>query len=318
MAVKIWTLLEALATEGSFRRAAERLGVTQPHVSQSLRRLEEKFGGVLVDRHAAPLRLTPLGELVSRNLRRMADIEEETLRQCEDLKSLRAGRVRIACNSERSAGLLVPVIAAFSRKHPKVEIDLTLDLVLEDIPDAFASGRADVGLLFERLLTPELNAYPLMRERYLLAVPDLPPFASIGVPFNDEGRYPRATARDLSAIADLPFLCANNHPERAEILARAFGFPVSQLPVNVQKPGLRLALTAEGLCWTFCQEHLVSQHEAHRRCRFASLEDALPVQTVVIAWAEHAYQSLAARTFCKMALERLGKPGSTRGGRSGP
>ena len=48
-------------------------------------------------------------------------------------------------------------------------------------------------------------------------------------------------------------------------------------------------------------------HEPHRRCRFASLEDVLPVQTVVIAWDEHVYQSLAARAFCSMAVDMIGR-----------
>ena len=143
MTQRAFGLLEALVEERSFRRAAERLGVT--HVSQSLRRLEEKYGAMIVDRHASPLRLTPLGEVVFDSLRRMALIEVETLQQCADFKELRTGRVRIACSSERSISMLMPVAAAFARAYPKVELDLTLDLLLEDVPDALASGRADVG-----------------------------------------------------------------------------------------------------------------------------------------------------------------------------
>lgn len=75
MTQRAFGLLETLVEEGSFRRAAERLGVTQPHVSQSLRRLEEKYGAMIVDRHASPFRLTPLGEVVYDSLRRMALIE---------------------------------------------------------------------------------------------------------------------------------------------------------------------------------------------------------------------------------------------------
>lgn len=307
MTQRAFGLLEALVEEGSFRRAAERLGVTQPHVSQSLRRLEEKYGAMIVDRHASPLRLTPLGEVVYDSLRRMALIEVETLKQCADFKELRTGRVRVACNAERSISMLMPVAAAFARAYPKVELDLTLDLLLEDVPDALASGRADVGVLFQRLMTPDLNAYPLVEERYLLAVPDAPEYANVGVPFNDEGIYPKAASVDLTPIAGLPFLCPNNHQERKELLSRALGIPVHAMLVMALKPGLRLPFVAEGLCWTVCQEHLIRQHEPHRRCRFASLEDVLPVQTVVIAWDEHVYQSLAARAFCSMAVDMIGR-----------
>ena len=182
--------------------------------------------------------------------------------------------------------------------------------MLEDVPDALASGRADVGVLFQRLMTPDLNAYPLVEERYLLAVPDAPEYANVGVPFNDEGIYPKAASVDLTPIAGLPFLCPNNHQERRELLSRALGIPVHAMPVMALKPGLRLPFVAEGLCWTVCQEHLIRQHEPHRRCRFASLEGVLPVQTVVIAWNEHVYQSLAARAFCRMAVDMIGRGGT--------
>lgn len=141
-------------------------------------------------------------------------------------------------------------------------------------------------------------------------MPDAPEYASVGVPFNGEGVYPKATSVDLMPIAGLPFLCPSNHQERKEILSRALGIPVHAMPMMALKPGLRLPFVAEGLCWTVCQEHLIRQHELHRRCRFASLEDVLPVQTVVIAWNEHVYQSLAARAFCRMAADMIGRGGT--------
>ena len=243
--------------EGSFRRAAERLGVTQPHVSQSLRRLEEKYGAMIVDRHASPLRLTPLGEVVYDSLRRMALIEVETLQQCADFKELRTGRVRVACNAERSISILMPVAAAFARAYPKVELDLTLDLLLEDVPDALASGRADVGVLFQRLMTPDLNAYPLVEERYLLAVPDAPEYANVGVPFNDEGIYPKAASVDLTPITGLPFLCPNNHQERKELLSRALGIPVHAMPVMALNRASGFRLWPKGFVGRFVRSILL-------------------------------------------------------------
>lgn len=305
-------ILQALADEGTFRAAANALGVTQPYLSQRIKKLEERCHGALVDRLAKPLALTPLGAYFLESRRRIAAIEAETAQYCADYAGLKAGRLRIASNSDRTSAMLVPLIAEFSQAHPQIDIDLSLELQLEDIPEVLAKGEADAGVLFESLRTPELNAYPLFRERYLFVVPDDERFRAFGAPFSAEGRYPKLgelAPETLEPLRTLPFLQTWKHHERTAVLSRAVGFPLRELSFSVRRIGTQLAFAASGLCATVCQETLAAPYAAKSRCRFASLEDVLPVQTVVIAWRERGYQSLASKAFCRLALERLGRLG---------
>lgn len=64
MPMRSYEILQAIAEEGNLSLAAERLGVTQPYLSQYLRRLEESYGVVILDRHKKPMILTPMGEVL--------------------------------------------------------------------------------------------------------------------------------------------------------------------------------------------------------------------------------------------------------------
>ena len=300
-----YLILRTLADEGNFRAAADRLGVTQPYVSQFVKKLEEQCGVKLFDRTTRPLKLTEFGAIYLESRRKIAAIEKETAAFCADYANLNVGHVRIACNGERTSAMLVPVVREFQRRHPRVSLDFTLELHLEEIPDALIQGRAEVGILFETLMRPELSAYPLFRERYLLVMPDEPAYAGFGAKWNPEGRYPMVTETDCSGLKTLRLLQTLNHNERTPIFSEAIGIDIQEIPIRVAKLGTRLSFTAGGICASVCQESLIGPYADKERCRFASLEGILPVQQVVIAWHESEYRSRAAGEFCRIAVELL-------------
>lgn len=294
-----------IAETGSFRRAAEALGITQPYVSQVLKRLEEDYGALFVDRKSHPRRLTPAGEFFLESQRRVARIERKTREFCADWSGSRAGSLRLACNGERINGMLIPVLQLFHKSSPAVALDLSLEMDLADIPSALLKGEADVGVLYESLLAPGLDAVRLCRERFLLAVADVQEHRGFGAPFNTEGRYPRLSETGLSSLKGLPMLPTMGHENRTEVIARAMGFELPVMNWTARPLGTRLALAAEGLCMAVCQENLVGSWRSSLRCRFASLEDVLPVQTVVAAFSAEEYRSEAAKEFCRIAASVL-------------
>ena len=78
-----------------------------------------------------------------------------------------------------------------------------------------------------------------------------------------------------------------------------------ELNMDVRQLGTRLEFVASGICTAVCQETLVGPYEARNRCRFLSMEGVLPIQTVVIAWNDHVYQSHASKIFCNMVRDSL-------------
>ena len=161
----------ALARELHFGRTAERLGLTQSRVSQSLRELEHKLGERLVHRTSRRVALTAAGE------RFLAEVEPAHQRFAAVLQ--RAGRdgreieggLRIGLRTAVSAGpRLIELIKAFEERHSGCSVEVK-ELALSDRFEPLRHGDVDVMVSRLPLEEPDLVAGPaLSRDARLLAV----------------------------------------------------------------------------------------------------------------------------------------------------
>src|ERR1700733_4555961 len=94
----------AVAEEGSFTRAAERVGVAQPSLSQQLKALETDLGGVLVHRACGKVGLTASGETLPPEAPRMLADEETARREIRERAELGRGRVRLGSTPSLCTG----------------------------------------------------------------------------------------------------------------------------------------------------------------------------------------------------------------------
>ena len=131
----------AIAAAGSFSGAARALGLRQSTVSQHLQKLEAATGRRLIDRNTHGLRLTPEGEAVLEHAR---GVLEDYARMGEFLRGapLR-GRLRFGTSEDFVLSALPDVLAAFVRRHPEVDMELTAGLS-EDLYRNFDGGALDV------------------------------------------------------------------------------------------------------------------------------------------------------------------------------
>jgi LysR family transcriptional regulator (chromosome initiation inhibitor) len=116
--------LAALADDGSFERAAQRLSITQSAVSQRLRALEAQMGQLLVVR-SRPLQLTETGLVLLRFARQMQALRADVSREL-GLRSQAAERLPIAVNADSLATWVLPALDAL------VQSGLSLELIVDD------------------------------------------------------------------------------------------------------------------------------------------------------------------------------------------
>ena len=157
-----------LCETGHFTRAAERLNMTQPGVSQHLRKLEAQLGQALISQQGKGFNLTEAGEAVfALGLSRRR--EERALRDVNARDTRDAGGVRIACSGS-FAMLLYPALLSWMETAPD------LSLRLEAAPQAailsgLHDGRFDLGGLGAYPDHPRLQARHLGREELCLILP---------------------------------------------------------------------------------------------------------------------------------------------------
>ena len=111
----------AVAREGKFSRAAEKLHRTQSAVSQSIHKLEEDLGEPLFDRSSRDGRLTDAGRVLQEYAERLLNLRDDAASALGELRELQRGKLSIAAN-EFTALYLLPVLAEFRRLHPMIRI----------------------------------------------------------------------------------------------------------------------------------------------------------------------------------------------------
>ena len=157
-----------LAEEAHFTRAAFRLNMTQPGVSQHLRKLEQQVGQRLIDQDGKRFTLTAAGERL-RALGQARRAEEKALRDALGPDDADAGEVRIACSGS-FALLFYPQAIALMQAHPR------LCLHLEAAPQArilagLLDQQVDLGVISHDPKHPRLAARQIGREELCLLLP---------------------------------------------------------------------------------------------------------------------------------------------------
>lgn len=174
MNMTLLTTFLAVVETGSFTQAARETFVTQPAVSQHIRALEEKLGVKLFVRHGPRIHLTAEGEELWRHTKAILKTVEEAEFAMKELSVLKRGRLRIGATTFM-AYLLPPVVMAFKRRYPLVQISLRFHNSAE-VFRLVESGSIDLGFAgrIDNLPT-SLKAVPIHTEPLaLIAPPDHP------------------------------------------------------------------------------------------------------------------------------------------------
>lgn len=159
----------AVAAEGSFARAADRLGVGRSAVSRSIQKLEGQLGARLLSRTTRSMSLTAEGELFFESCRPGV---ERIVQAIEEMRDMRAGpprgKLRIGATHGFGRKVIAPLMNEFRKRYPDIGIELLLDerpdLAVDRIDLAFREGRLDDSQVIAKQLIP--------MEMFVYASPD--------------------------------------------------------------------------------------------------------------------------------------------------
>ncbi|MFW8636932.1 LysR family transcriptional regulator [Cribrihabitans pelagius] len=278
----------ALSELDSFTRTAARLNMTQPGVSQHVKKLEQQVGQPLLLRHGKSFSLTGAGAALAA-LGRRRQAEEEALRQELGQDDPARGRVRIAC----PGGLAVLIYRA-AEAHLAQAPGLMLSL--QAAPQAaieaqLLAGELDLGILHRKLEAPRLTAEPLGRDRLNLI---LPPGSEAKPAFDTLQALGMIGHPDGAALADR--LLGANYPGyrgAAGLRQRAFLNQIGQI----------LDPVAAGAGYTILPQSAVLAQSARREFRIAEL--AAPLEDDLWLLSQHSTRPPARLTFFVEAIREV-------------
>src|SRR5262250_672215 len=227
----------AVAEELHFGRAAARLHIAQPPLSQQIRRLEEELQAPLLRRTSRHVELTSAGRVFLQEAKVVVAQANRAVRIAQRASRGEIGQLFVGCTPWADFTSGPQVIRGFGRHHPHVEVELHSLSSAEQIA-ALQDGRLDVGILRPPVNNQALLTEPLLSERLLIAFPRGHRFAAYRlVPWAELAHEPYV------------LLSRRRAPSFDSIVSRACADAGLTLSVRyeVDHPQAVLALVAAGL-----------------------------------------------------------------------
>ena len=283
--------LEAVAHEGSFGRAAERLGYTQSAISQQIAMLERIVGERLVERPGGPRRvsLTEAGKLL---LRHAEAINARLQAAQADLAALAeglTGTLRVGVYQSVGAHILPALLGRFIADWPGVDLHL-VEVNSDSEPEIVRRiERGELDLAFWILPLPEgpLAGVELLSDPFVLVVPA-------------DSSIAERTSAGLADLDDA--LLIGNQMCRTTVQAeealRTSGLE-PRIAFRSDDNGTVQNLVAAGLGVALVARLAVDEHD--ERIRVLELEPPIPPRRIAIAWHRDRHRSPAARAFVELA-----------------
>ncbi|WP_276351520.1 LysR family transcriptional regulator [Cohnella caldifontis] len=276
-----------IASERNFSRAAEKLHIAQPSLSQQLSKLEKELGVLLFKRSTNSVELTHAGSVFVNKARHIVDMTEQLRREMEDLADLRKGRVVVGSVPMTGAHVLPDVLPAFRAAYPEIEVVL-IEETSRNLEELTVSGNTDVCLLSLPLNEPALTYQPVIEEEICLAVPPDHPIASAS----------RGGLVPLDSLRDEPFILLKKGQGFRAIAHDLCGKAGFEPRVVFESGNIETvqALVAAGMGISFVPRMIVRGDWSGRAPVYLSLEGR-PTRTLVLAYRKGRYLSNAAEAF---------------------
>src|ERR1051326_7709018 len=167
----------AVAEAGSFSRAADRLGISQPSVSQQMRDLEAALRVPLFQRRGERILLSPRGLIFQEHARALLHQLENFLQELNSEPGELRGALRLGVIPVLNVPLVPQLLGAFVADHPAISITVE-EISSTEIETAVEEGRMDVGLGFLTRHSPNLRYERLCTDEFVLIVAQNHPWSN--------------------------------------------------------------------------------------------------------------------------------------------
>jgi DNA-binding transcriptional LysR family regulator len=285
-----------IAAERNFSRAAEKLHIAQPSLSQQLSKLEKELGVLLFKRSTNSVELTYAGSVFVDKAQQIVDMTDQLRREMEDIADMRKGRLVVGSLPMTGAHVLPHVLPVFREAYPDIEIVL-IEETTKHLEQLTASGGTDVSLLSLPLVEPSLAYVPVLEEEICLAVP---PDHHLAQPEYKQKSIP------ISTLQGEPFILlkkGQGFRAIAHDLCQTAGFD----PRVVFESGnieTVQSLVAAGMGIAFLPKMMIRSDWQGRAPTYLTLEGR-PTRMLVIAYRKGRYLSNAAEAFISIFRKTL-------------
>lgn len=292
-----WKSVLQVANDGSFSAAARHLFVSQPSLSQCIKKIEAELGAKLFDRSQAPLKLTAAGEIYLKTAKIFQHLQSEMVKQTTDLQHLRAGVLTIGSSRTRSSCFLRQPLVEFHRKYPGVHL-IVKEYPVAKLKEEILNGTVDFALLYEPLDDSSYQKVPLVKEKTLIAAPRS---QWIEEEYGREQVVPYPPI-SFARFHQEPFICLQKGRRMNEIYDSLCEQTQSEPKVVFEANSILDAaeLCAEGMGATLVTDMLADNWHWDKAPFFFAIEEEVEERQLVAAFGKNQHLSEAAQKFIEL------------------
>ena len=294
-----WRSVLQVAKDGTFSAAAKHLYISQPSLSQCIKKVETELGVRLFDRSQTPLALTTAGEIYVRQAKEILRIRQALVQEVADLSELRTGSLTIGSSRTRSACFLIDPLVAFHRQYPGIQLAIK-EAPVRTLEEYAAAGTVDFALLYDSSLRADFDSVELCREHTMLALPKSHPLARAYAEDDVQG-FPRIS---FAAMDGEPFIRLQPRRQMAEVYDKLCKVSGVEPHVIFEANSIIEAseLCAAGLGATLVTDMLVQSWRWKEQAFFFELEEEVEERHLMAVYSRQRQLSLAAQRFIDFLL----------------
>lgn len=298
MDIKNISYLFAIEELKSISAASKRLFISQPSLSQFLKKYEDDLGYPIFIRTKQGLKLTYEGGIFLDTARSMLQLERDMRRRLADQSSQITGTIVFALSVQRAPFLLPHVLPEFNRRYPEVVVKI-VEGRTKVLENELQKGNIDLGILVPPLTNQTLACETLMEEEIVLAVPKSMPLNCQAHPV--PGRLPWM---DLLQLSDYPFLLYDTNNRMCDFINELFDRyqfqPSKALTYRNLTVIARLASAGMGI--TFLPETYI---DPCYELNYYSIGEKGCFRPIALGYPSSRYRSCAVRQFSQLLKESL-------------
>lgn len=298
MDVKNIRYLFAIEELGSISAAAKRLYISQPTLSQFLKKYEDDLGYPIFIRTKQGLKLTREGIVFLDTAREILRLERDMKSRLADDSGSMAGSVIFAVSAQRAPFLMPQVLPEFYRKYPQVEVEI-VEGRTKDLEEKLQKGSIDLGILVPPVADSGLCCEVFMDEEILLAVPK-----GMELPTPCHRKPGCIPWVDPAGLTQCPFLLYdinNRLYDFADELFNRYGFRPSNQR-TYRNLTLIARLASAGLGITFLPETFA---DPSYRLDYYSIGETGCFRPLALGYPYAKYRSTAVTRFAELLKETL-------------
>ncbi|MEW9669067.1 LysR family transcriptional regulator [Ammoniphilus sp. 3BR4] len=286
-----------IAEERNFSRAAEKLHLAQPSLSQQMIKLEKELRVQLFERRPGDIQLTYAGKRFIDQASKILDQVEQLKQEMMDVVDSSKGQIIIGTLPITGAHLLPAALPLFQQEFPGIEL-VMLEETTTQLEQLTAKGQTDISLLSLPITEKGLEIVPLLEEPIYLAVPPNHPFST-------------RKEVELSECKDESFIVLKRGQGFREISQRLCHQAGFEPKVVFESTNIETvqSLVASGMGIGFIPKMVTRTRRSTHVPVYLPIGDLHPTRTLVIGYKKGRYLSKAAESFISI-MRKIVEQGS--------